>query len=132
VSDRASACAAAIVAVLERYHQATVALSAALEQGRAEGIPGPVDARARCIEEYAAATAAWRSLPEAERDPSAVETFKWHHLRINQAETDVLRLATASMDEASGEIARIGTARKLDRAYQAPDGGPIRILNSEG
>lgn len=118
--------------LLERYHEATVALAGALRDGDDQASGVAIALRAGCIEEYAAAIERWRAIPEEDRPAPIVEKLKWHHIRITNADSEVLKYAQSLQDEVGAEIARLGAARKRERAYTMPADEPIRILKGEG
>lgn len=132
MEDAVAACCGRMETILSVYFQVTVNLLEAIKGSDDEAIAAAVDARSRCLEEYAAAMKEWLALPEAVRGVVMPESLKWHHLRIDEADTDVLRQIRAIQDEVGAEIARIGSARKVQRAYQSSAGDAARIVNGEG
>lgn len=132
MAESARECGEAMAGLLERYHEATLALAAALRGGDDQAAAAAVTLRSRCIEEYATATERWLAIPEADRPGSIADKLKWHHIRINKADSEVLKYAQSLQDEVGGEIARLGAARKRERAYTMPADEPIRILKGEG
>jgi hypothetical protein len=121
-----------MLSLLERYHEATLALHEALRGNDSRASSAAIATRTRCIEEYAIVMERWRAIPESEHPASIVDQLKWHHIRITKAESEVLKYAQALQDEVGGEIARLGAARKRERAYTTPATDPIRILKGEG
>ena len=123
---------AELLTLLESYYQATVDLLAALRQGNDAIVSAAVAVRAACIGDYAVAMARWNGLPAGARAPEVDEQRKWHHIRINDLDSEVLSFTRTLKDKVGEEISRLGAVRKMDRAYLNPTGKPIQILTGEG
>lgn len=123
---------AELLATLESWFEATIGLLGALRQEDEEGVAAALSARAASLEAHAVALERWKRLPAASRPQAVIEKLNWHRIRINDLDSEVLSFAQALKDQVGDEISRLGTVRKVDRAYQIPAPKPIRILNGEG
>ncbi|MBI5418984.1 MAG: hypothetical protein HZA60_02740 [Deltaproteobacteria bacterium] len=123
--------AARMESVLATYHQATIDLVSALKRADPEAACEAMEARARCIEEYASEMDLLHGCPASERDPALIEKLRWHHLRINEADADAIRYIRSLQDEVREQLVQVGLARKIGRLYQPPPSEKIRIVNGE-
>ncbi len=121
-----------MVEILSGYRSATADLVGAIERFDDGETDAAIERRARAIVSYQQTIDAWNRLATDEKDVSLLVPVNGHLACIREEDADVLKLAISIKEEIGGELSRLGTLRKVDRAYLPADTEMLRIVSGKG
>ncbi len=121
-----------MVEILASYQSATDGLLEAVAVFDEPAIDSALERRGRDILLFRQAVEGWRQLPLCDQDVSLCDQINGHIACINETDADLMKRVLSMKETVGAELLRMGTLRKVDRAYLPAAEEMLRIVNGKG